>query len=291
MKIFKVGRSSQNDIIIQDQNERVSRFHAEIRVNPRGAIEIIDHSSNGTWVNGDRLQKGYTYNIRFGDDIRFANIYKLDWSKVKELASEEKTSNLTNLARDLQDIFRDLTDYDGMGKGLQRFIRCLRGSRSILRLSSDATVSKNESLHYFTLGLAGAVITFSKSKISENFFQDMETILRINFGKFDWMYEIFLSALLALFTFLVVIINYKIIKWVGHSSKRWNNYFKIYCYVLGTFFWLVTTALAPELIIHLYQPGDDITPDYLLFMEKGFLLVCCLWVILTWVKVNVLFWD
>lgn len=51
MKIIKIGRSPQNDVIIND--EYVSGSHCQIIQDDRGGFVLIDtNSSNGTYVNG-----------------------------------------------------------------------------------------------------------------------------------------------------------------------------------------------------------------------------------------------
>lgn len=49
MHVIKIGRNPGNDIIFQDQT--VSGTHADIYVYDNGAIQIVDHSSNGTYVD------------------------------------------------------------------------------------------------------------------------------------------------------------------------------------------------------------------------------------------------
>lgn len=68
-----VGRAPLNNIVID--GERVSRFHAVLRVEP-AFVTIVDlNSRNGTFVNGVRVESQALANgdsIRIGDcDIRF----------------------------------------------------------------------------------------------------------------------------------------------------------------------------------------------------------------------------
>ena len=46
MQVIKIGRNPGNDIIFQDQT--VSGTHADIYIYDNGAVQIVDHSSNGT---------------------------------------------------------------------------------------------------------------------------------------------------------------------------------------------------------------------------------------------------
>ena len=52
----RIGRAEDNDIVLDDL--LVSRHHAELRVRPDGATEIVDlRSLNGTYVNGVRVRR------------------------------------------------------------------------------------------------------------------------------------------------------------------------------------------------------------------------------------------
>ncbi|MBI3724261.1 FHA domain-containing protein, partial [bacterium] len=48
-----IGRAMNNDIVVPHQS--VSKFHASLARGPGGEWAITDSSSNGTWVDGDRL--------------------------------------------------------------------------------------------------------------------------------------------------------------------------------------------------------------------------------------------
>lgn len=49
MQVIKIGRNPGNDIIFQDQT--VSGTHADIYIHDNGLVQIVDHSSNGTYVD------------------------------------------------------------------------------------------------------------------------------------------------------------------------------------------------------------------------------------------------
>ncbi len=53
--LLKIGRAADNQVVIADLS--VSRYHAELRRNPRGGFTIVDLGShNGTFVNGQRVE-------------------------------------------------------------------------------------------------------------------------------------------------------------------------------------------------------------------------------------------
>ena len=64
--VVRLGRDSGNDIQLHDSE--VSRFHAEVRKTPDG-FELVDlNSSNGSYVNSDRVTQKQ---LRTGDRIQF----------------------------------------------------------------------------------------------------------------------------------------------------------------------------------------------------------------------------
>ena len=70
MKVIIVGRDASCDIEVNDV--KVSRQHLQIVMNDAGQISAIDlNSTNGTWVNGNRIQGeckiGPNDNIKVGD--------------------------------------------------------------------------------------------------------------------------------------------------------------------------------------------------------------------------------
>ena len=54
---IRIGRSPDNDIVLADAAKGVSRAHAELRFE-NGRWVILDlNSQNGTWINGQRVQR------------------------------------------------------------------------------------------------------------------------------------------------------------------------------------------------------------------------------------------
>jgi tetratricopeptide (TPR) repeat protein len=53
---LRIGRGSENDIVLEDAAKRVSRLHAELKLEADGAITLTDlRSANGTWIAGERV--------------------------------------------------------------------------------------------------------------------------------------------------------------------------------------------------------------------------------------------
>lgn len=79
---FTIGRDSQNDIVISDPSDLVSRLHATLKVDDKGHYKIMDQSTNGTYVNGIRLEKFVDVPVTRKDEISLASVAILDWDEV-----------------------------------------------------------------------------------------------------------------------------------------------------------------------------------------------------------------
>ena len=54
---LRIGRAPENDVILEDPDRTVSRFHAELRFE-NGQYALIDlNSQNGLWMDGQRLPR------------------------------------------------------------------------------------------------------------------------------------------------------------------------------------------------------------------------------------------
>ena len=82
MKTYSIGRELGCDIVINDSTDVVSRRHAILNVTPTGSMTIIDQSSNGTYVNGIRINSNVPVPVTRKDIISFAHVAKLDWNMV-----------------------------------------------------------------------------------------------------------------------------------------------------------------------------------------------------------------
>lgn len=91
MNRISIGRSSQNDYVINDRTETTSRFHADLFANGDGTYTLSDHSTHGTTVNGSNLHNA-SRQVRYGDNIVFANTATLDWGRVAALLPPESGS-------------------------------------------------------------------------------------------------------------------------------------------------------------------------------------------------------
>ncbi len=72
MKIIKIGRSSHNDIVINDPT--VSKTHCQIIQDDYGVYTLIDTgSSNGTFVNG--IRRNGEIKLNYGDIVKLGNSF------------------------------------------------------------------------------------------------------------------------------------------------------------------------------------------------------------------------
>lgn len=84
MKIIVIGRNPQEaDIVLV--SDYVSNYHAEIIQLDNGDLFIVDKSTNGTFVNGNRLTPGKETPVRRGDNVVIADV-PLDWSRIQDIS-------------------------------------------------------------------------------------------------------------------------------------------------------------------------------------------------------------
>ncbi len=80
MKVITIGRDPECNIVLDDN--LISRRHAVLRLHGTGKIEIIDYSSNGTFINGTRIVSNTPLKIHRKDAVSFAHAKTLDWSQI-----------------------------------------------------------------------------------------------------------------------------------------------------------------------------------------------------------------
>ena len=84
MKTYKIGRNPDNDIVIIDQSQHVSRYHATLTVHDNGSITLNDQSINGTYVNSVKVKSKVDYPVSTADSIVFAKTKQLDWNLISK---------------------------------------------------------------------------------------------------------------------------------------------------------------------------------------------------------------
>lgn len=84
MKIITIGRGDVNHIVLDDDQDMISRQHATLRIYGTGKMEIVSTGSNGTFVNGFRIKPNVPYRVTRKDVISFAHVRQLDWALVPD---------------------------------------------------------------------------------------------------------------------------------------------------------------------------------------------------------------
>lgn len=80
MKTITIGRDMNCDVSIN--NKMISRRHAILRIHPTGKMELVDMSTNGTYVNGIRLSSNVPFPLTRKDIVSFAHVSQLDWKLI-----------------------------------------------------------------------------------------------------------------------------------------------------------------------------------------------------------------
>lgn len=88
MKVITIGRSSENDITVNNPN--VSRHHCQIVQFDNGTFGVVDFgSTNGTYVNGRRVYGQVS--LKQGDRVHIAQT-ELPWQQYFPAASKKRTN-------------------------------------------------------------------------------------------------------------------------------------------------------------------------------------------------------
>lgn len=96
MKSITIGRREGCTIVIND--DMISRQHAVLRISSFGKMEVVDMSTNGTFVNGVKLRPNTPFPVTRKDVINFADVYQLDWSLIPNPAIYYKWGALALVA-------------------------------------------------------------------------------------------------------------------------------------------------------------------------------------------------
>lgn len=100
MKTIKIGRNADNDIVVKDDTNTVSGYHAEVNIADSGVITICDISRNGTRVNGILIVKKHDHILNAGDDVQFARAARLDLSKIPFPKDPEDATHISDGAKE-----------------------------------------------------------------------------------------------------------------------------------------------------------------------------------------------
>lgn len=82
MKSYSIGRDNACDIVLNDQSDVISRRHAVLNVLDSGKMTITDLSTNGTYINGQKITSNVPVPVSRKDTVSFAHVCTLDWNMV-----------------------------------------------------------------------------------------------------------------------------------------------------------------------------------------------------------------
>lgn len=82
MKSYSIGRDAGCDIVMNDNTDVVSRRHAVLTVASSGKMTITDLSTNGTYINGQRISSNVAVPVSRKDSVSFAHVNTLDWNMI-----------------------------------------------------------------------------------------------------------------------------------------------------------------------------------------------------------------
>ena len=70
---ISIGRTGGSDLILDDIS--VSKIHASVAADPEGALMLADTgSTNGTFINGERISYGKAIRLSNGDKVQFGEV-------------------------------------------------------------------------------------------------------------------------------------------------------------------------------------------------------------------------
>lgn len=114
--VLSVGRAPNNKYVIEDP--RVSGNHFAIKITKQGVWTVADCSTNGTWLNGDRIGKPNESPLKHGDAVNILNpitfgntkpagiVYQVIFVQPRKNEEQNKRKS-ANIARVLREMKRE----------------------------------------------------------------------------------------------------------------------------------------------------------------------------------------
>ena len=91
---YSIGTASDNQIIISDSGNHVSRHHAILKLKHDGKYFIYDQSTNGTYVNGVKIKSNVDFPVSITDSISLSNSFQLDWNRIPNVSIPKITPSV-----------------------------------------------------------------------------------------------------------------------------------------------------------------------------------------------------
>lgn len=118
MKLIVFGRDPQQaDIVLN--STFVSGYHAELIQLDNGEMYLIDKSSNGTMLNGQKMTPGKETPVRRGDNVIFADV-PINWNQIEELRLPANVKLVKTIGNHY------INDIKVQGVGVSRFHAAIR---------------------------------------------------------------------------------------------------------------------------------------------------------------------
>jgi pSer/pThr/pTyr-binding forkhead associated (FHA) protein len=157
MKVISIGRSKNNDIVIDDAT--VSKHHALITVDDSRGIKIKDmESMNGTYVNGKRIDKESFISVN--DVIKVGN-KNVNWRQFLHVRTTEKPQIFGTTIRETIDAFKSASSSEKAQK------ISVRERNIILFRTAASLVLAGVAIYFFThekqdvsFGLGGSILGY-----------------------------------------------------------------------------------------------------------------------------------
>ena len=137
-----VGSNSNCDLIIS--NKRISRNHCQIIYNSSGELKLVDlNSSNGTFLNGLKLESNKTYNLNLKDQVQLAGVSGILISVGSENTQSRDLDNQENILELFKNKDLIIVGRDSLCDLRINDNRISRKHASIKKLSNDKFLIKD----------------------------------------------------------------------------------------------------------------------------------------------------
>jgi pSer/pThr/pTyr-binding forkhead associated (FHA) protein len=239
-----IGRDPDNHLVLADPH--ISSLHVEINFKGKDEIELIDHSTNGTLVNGKLLAKGHKYYVYPTDQVNLAGVVPLDWEKVnavKDSAGKTRFTILkTKFFSDLKGVIRTVGEFGEIIPNIQLFATIFLpgSSNKVVALANETKNEKVSPLHFFILSMGFFIFCAVSIPLPEGG-QDapiwgMGKLLQ-KLSAVNNFEEVFAMMLLVPIIFTGAYVSYLIFKTFVGSTQRWEHFKRLYMLCMGFAFW------------------------------------------------------
>ncbi|MBK9156220.1 MAG: FHA domain-containing protein [Chloracidobacterium sp.] len=98
---LSIGRTGENDVLIDDHS--ISKAHAALLLNKEGSLMLADTgSTNGTFIDGERIAYGKAYPINPGQMVKLGSVnIAIDRSEIEFVTSPEPETAVEDTGEDV----------------------------------------------------------------------------------------------------------------------------------------------------------------------------------------------